>query len=231
MAGTFETPLDIARRACQHLGERMIDSFADLDSVASVEFNENYGRLRDFELERAVWAFSVRSAVVRPITDTSFIWTPPTYSPAAAYVGGNVVAFTSVASDIRFPTVGARPLYYQTEVNLGAAAGGNPDASFDWHRFSGNVAGDAYDATASYFAGEIVSSSSVLYMSFTNGNTDAPPSANWLTLGGTSRTLKLFYPIGTGPTSDTTTLNVLRLPYGYLRPAPRYLWNDDYAYL
>lgn len=293
MAGSFETPLDIARRACQHLGERMIDSFSDTDSVAAVEFNESYKRLAEFELERAIWTFSIRSAVSRPVSGSTFLWTPPTYNPASTYSAGNVVAFVSVASDVRFPSTGARPVLYQSDVSLGAAASGNPDASFDWQRYAGNISGDVYDSTGSYFSGELVIvpatyaggttyalndivngpdglyyvslqaantghtpasnatwwqlyttwittsgnqwpnyvGSFALYMSVVNNNLTAPPSAGWLTLAGTVANLRVFYPIGTGPTSDAASFNVLRLPVGYLRPAPRYLWNDDYPYL
>jgi hypothetical protein len=293
MALSFETPLDIARRACQHLGERMITSFQDTDSVAAVEFNESYKRLVEFELERAVWTFSIRAVIARPVTGSTFLWTPPTYSGAATYSAGNVVAFTSVAGDIRFPVTGARPILYQTDIPLTAAASGNPDASFDWRRYGGNISGDVYDKTQSYFGGELVIvpatydggttyalndivtgpdglyyvslaaantgntpatsatwwqlyttwigtstnqwpnyvTGYAIYMSLTNANTSAPPGAQWQTAAGTVANLRVFYPLGTGPTSDTSTLNILRLPYGYLRPAPRYLWNDDYPYL
>lgn len=61
-----------------------------------------------------------------------------------------------------------------------------------------------------------------VYLSLCNGNADNPldGTGTWLDLDATVTALRLFYPIGTGPASDTTTANVFRLPYGFLRQAP-----------
>lgn len=78
-------------------------------------------------------------------------------------------------------------------------------------------------SSVSYYAGELVYQGATVYFSLQNNNTDAPPSAKWMTFT-TAPTLSLpnfIYPIGAGPFTDTATRNVYRLPVGFLRQAPQ----------
>lgn len=59
-----------------------------------------------------------------------------------------------------------------------------------------------------------------VYTSLVSSNIDVPPSGKWLAQGGTAAPLNVLYPIGAGPTAQTGTLNVFRLPHGFLRKAP-----------
>jgi hypothetical protein len=46
-------------------------------------------------------------------------------------------------------------------------------------------------------------------------------NASWLGLSATLGNLNITYPIGTGPTIQTTSKNIFKLPKGYLRTAPQ----------
>ena len=79
-----------------------------------------------------------------------------------------------------------------------------------------------HDTTTGYFAGEIAYVSSTAYLSLVTGNVDVPPSSNWLTLSGaTLSAFTAIYPIGSGPTTDSSTKNIYRLPANFLRAAPQ----------
>lgn len=61
-----------------------------------------------------------------------------------------------------------------------------------------------------------------VYLSLYDGNEDNPVdgTSNWLSLSGTVAALAVLYPIGTGPSQQSSTANVFRLPHGFLRQAP-----------
>ncbi len=73
----------------------------------------------------------------------------------------------------------------------------------------------------SFSAGELTILGGTVYLSLVSNNTDTPPTPNWLSVGGTTVSLKVLYPIGTGPARDLTTRNYFRLPHGFLRRAPQ----------
>lgn len=105
-----------------------------------------------------------------------------------------------------------------------------------------------YDATATYSAAQTVTGSDhFIYSSVGNGNTGNDPvtdggvhwtntnvahawkrtptipvsSVNWRVIAGAIANLNFIYPIGSGPSSQSTTRNVYRLPAGFLREAPQ----------
>lgn len=107
----------------------------------------------------------------------------------------------------------------------------------------------AYDNTATYSTGNTVTGSdNYIYSSVGSGNighdpttdggvhwtnTDVPnawsrtptittaASVNWRLVQATIINPRLLYPIGTGPEEDNSTLNVFRLPAGFLKQAPQ----------
>lgn len=94
---------------------------------------------------------------------------------------------------------------------------------------------DAYSATTIYWKDQIVTVASVNYISLVDNNINHAPASSavqwavtslagslqWVTQAGTTGQLAMLYPIGTGPSSQTTTANAYPLPYGYLRKAPQ----------
>ncbi len=103
-----------------------------------------------------------------------------------------------------------------------------------------------WSAVDTYSIGdEVGATNGVIYTSLTNGNINQDPTTTvgsqwstdgilnpwttantaanslWLELSATLVDLQLFYPIGSGPASDTVTANVFRLPGNFLRKAPQ----------
>lgn len=51
---------------------------------------------------------------------------------------------------------------------------------------------------------------------------DTPEGTGWLKLGAAAAaSLQIIYPLGSGPASETMTLNMFKLPNGFLREAPQ----------
>jgi hypothetical protein len=62
----YQTSVDIANRALQHVGGKRIVTLAD-DSVNASAVSFCYDKLREAELRRNVWVFSIRKAALRPV--------------------------------------------------------------------------------------------------------------------------------------------------------------------
>ena len=142
----FRTPIDIAKRACQSVGQFPLTTFQD-DSRQATEVNTAYDDLRLAELSRHTWAFSIRRARVRPITLSSQVWTPPTYNPATNYTVGDCVNYSGGT----YLTAQLYPWILQAPTSVGQ----NPDVTVAWsHLFSSMIA-DVFDNGATYAAGEL----------------------------------------------------------------------------
>lgn len=184
----FRTPIDIAQRACQHVGEFPITTFQD-DSRQATEIRTSYDDLRLAELSRHTWAFSIRRARVRPLTLSSQIWTPPIYNPVTSYTVGQCVQYTA--------TTYQNPVSYPWILQAPSATGLQPDISPQWsHMFSSMVA-DVFDNGATYAAGElalippawseviqyiknaiVVDSNGIFWVSLANLNTNNAPASS-----------------------------------------------------
>jgi hypothetical protein len=100
----------------------------------------------------------------------------------------------------------------------------------------------AYSATTTYQKNEVVTSVGIPYMSLVDLNTGNTPASSptkwttsfvggagsikWLQIGGAEfpfgvglKTLNIIYPLGSGPSTQTVTRNVFKLPAGFLREA------------
>lgn len=203
----FQTVLQIANRACQHMGATRITALTD-DSVQASEIAANYDLLREAEQRRNVWRYSIRKAVLRPIDTDTKLYTPAAYNAGTTYAQGAVASYLGQ--------------YWSSSVAANLAhTPGQGDAY--WDVYCGPLTVLLYDATDAYYAGELVylSGGTVAYLSLVNSNEDLPPSSNWLALGGTIAALAFVYPIGSGPSTQSATRNVYRLPNGFLREAPQ----------
>lgn len=212
----YQTSVDIANRALQHCGSSRITAFTD-DTKQAQAVSFAYDKLREAELRRNVWVFSVRKVALRPVDSTFKQLAPAAYNAATTYAQGAVVSY------------GGEWWESLTATNVGQTPG--LDAS-SWEMYCGprsirpfalNTGLTASDVP--YYSGELVlgngtTDTTTVYRSLITGNTDIPPSANWLSLGTVSASLTFLYPVGAGPSSNQDTRNVFLLPASYLRQAP-----------
>lgn len=212
----FNTPEDIANRALQHCGvppSNRISSLTESTKNAK-ECALAYHKLREAELRRQTWGFSIRHAVLRPVDTDTKIYLPPVYASGTTYAVGDIVKFTD-------PVDNSARLWLSTQASN---TGNTPTAGSPWANYFGPVAAGLHDTSTAYFAGEIVyDDSNNVWISLVSGNANSlTEGANWHELsGGTLQALTLLFPIGSGPSSQSTTRNVFRLPNGFLREAPQ----------
>lgn len=191
----YSSPVDIANRALQLCGASRITAFTDNDkNAASVAFV--YDKIRQSELRRNVWSFSIRQAIVRALADDTLLLVAPTWA-AGAYTAGAIVSSLNTL--------------WIASVNTSGVPGTSPD----WLTYAGPLTVSTYDATEEYEIGELVKSGGTVYLSITGGNAVAPPSAGWIAPAGlTTSTLTLFEPL------TTNARYLFRLPANFLRNAP-----------
>ena len=166
---SFLDSLDIANRACQHLGATRITSPTE-DSVNNAEISFAYDKLRRAELRRNTWRFATKHAVLRPIDTTTFLLAPALWNAGVQYLPGSVVADAN------------GQLYISNQANN---IGNDPALTDVWDSYFGSMTVDAYDSTGgtAYFAGDLVyilntDSSYTIYLSLQNANTEAPNVAD-----------------------------------------------------
>lgn len=84
-----------------------------------------------------------------------------------------------------------------------------------------------------YYAGEIVYVGRRVYISRQSSNDGDPGGAKWLLFTGvpTLASPAFIYPIGSGPSGQTSTKNAYRLPNGFLRQAPKDPKQGSVSYL
>lgn len=161
----FLDSLDIAKRVCQHVGVRQIQT-VDEDSKANEEITLAYDKLRRSELRRNVWRYAIRRVILRPIVmGETMIVQPADYSATTNYMPGSIVTdeneqmWVSIVPD-----------------NLG----NTPGTSVAWDEYFGPLTVSLYDSTAAYFTGELVykagtyAGSFVVYMSLEDNNDEVP---------------------------------------------------------
>lgn len=165
----FIDSLDIANRACQHLGAERIASPTE-DSVNNAEMAFAYDKLRRAELRRNTWRFATKKAVLRPIDNNTFLLAPAQWNPGIQYLPGSVVADTN------------GQLWVSNQANN---IGNDPNTTDVWDSYFGSMSVDNYDTTGdtAYYAGDLVyiqnsDSSYNIYMSLQNGNTEVPNVAD-----------------------------------------------------
>lgn len=222
---SFRSVVDIAARACQHVGVRRIASFTENTKAAST-IAACYDNLREAEMRRNVWRFSIRKAAMRPVDATTKTIAPVAFNIATTYALGAVTLFDG---QIWESTVAA---------NVGFTPG--PDV-FQWELYCGPmsvrlfvVSGVVSDVP--YYSGELVlgngtSDTTTVYRSLMSSNSDIPPTANWVSLGTISAPINLLYPVGAGPSNNSDTRNIFLLPGAFLREAPQDPKDGNISYL
>jgi hypothetical protein len=165
----FRTAIDIANRACDHVGVTLID--------ATLGFTENskqarrigavYGKLRRAELRRNVWRFAIRNTFIRPLDTATMMLAPALWVADTTYFVGSIVL-----DDQGNAWISRRP------DNLG----NQPQNSDAWDAYFGPMTVAPYDAATAYSAGELVytapgDGTSRVYLSLQSGNSDDPAAA------------------------------------------------------
>lgn len=93
--GKFLVPLDIGNRALDHVGSTPITSFTQ-DCKAAQRVSNVYDKLRDAELRRNVWRFSIRKVALRAIDTNTMFLVPAPYLLADSYPQGSIVTLGRV---------------------------------------------------------------------------------------------------------------------------------------
>lgn len=219
----FQTPIDVANQGLQYLGQPKITTFQDVAREA-IESNLAYDNARLAELSNHTWMFSIRKTRVRGITQSTQIWTPPTYNPATAYTVGQVVMYAggTYANSANYPWI----------LQVPSATGAQPDISPKWSHYFGPLTCDVFDNMATYAAGEvvlvpetwlvgstypnaaIVNYQGVFYVSLAAGNIGQTPST----------TVGQWWVVWVPP--ETTTVPTVGTP----APAPNGTYNSGTTY-
>lgn len=166
----FTIDIDVANRACQHMGVRKIDPTVGFneDSVQASEIGDCYDKLRVAELRRQLWRYSIRRAVLRAIGVNTMILKPAMWSSSTLYFPGAIVSTEDGM------------LWFSTQPNN---QGNAPAATASWDGYFGTVTCDLFSSAEGYQAGDIVytlPSNGVpkVYLSLVNGNSDDPEEAS-----------------------------------------------------
>ncbi len=205
----FTTPIDVANRAAQHLGVPRITAFTNSSKFA-LESGFVYDKLRAAELQRSVWTFAVRRAVMRKIISTTDTVTFATWAVGTTYAVGDIVKdstgylWLSVAGS----NVGNTP-----------GAGG---AVSPWIAYFGPVTAQAWVTATPYYPGDIIYTSSTVYICVLAHSSQAQPNATyWHVIQGATIAANTFTTLApTGYVPDGSAVRgVYRLPANFLRMA------------
>lgn len=165
----FRTAIDIANRACDHVGCAVIDEtlgFAENSDQAAL-FERQYGKLRQAELRRNVWRFAIRTAILRAIDTDTMLLSPALWVSSSTYFRGSIVSDAA-----------GRLWISNIPDNLGF----EPESTVCWDQYFGPMTVSLYATGGSYYAGELVyttagAGTSRVYLSLLSGNEDNPATA------------------------------------------------------
>lgn len=165
----FNAPVDIANRACDHIGVELIDTAKGFteDSKAARRIGAVYDKLRRSELERNLWRSTIREAILRAIDDDTMFLAPSLWVEGTTYFVGSIVADEDG--------------YYWSSV-LPNNLGNQPQNTPAWVPYCGPRTADLYDDDIAYSSGEIVylapgDGTNRVYVSRQDGNADNPATA------------------------------------------------------
>ncbi len=165
MPSPFSSATDIANRALQSVGSERIAAGTLFTGTTKrhTEVAACYHQLRTAELRRNVWVFSIRTAVLRPISSTTMQLVPSAYSSSKGYIIGSVVSYLGLTY------IGIDPKNTNNQPDISPAS---------WTQYFGPMTVNLFDSTTTYFAGELVytpvSQVYAVYLSLQTGNADVP---------------------------------------------------------
>lgn len=318
----FRTPVDIGNRALQFCGANRMDptlGFSDSSVRGAAEVGFVYDKLREAELKRNCWVFATRRTILRPIDGNTMLLTPALWSASTSYFRGCIVTdqagnlwISQIPSNLNndplltvfwepyfgplaVPLYATATAYLAGELVYTAAGDGTVRVYLSLVNNNSDVPATptTYSASTTYFKNQIVTFSSVAYMSLIDFNLNNEPdlapslfniattysagtkvgasdgmiyqsvgsgnlgndptvdggthwtntnvlnpwttvftggsgSLNWRQIGGKEfpagvslTTLNIVYPLGAGPSTQTSSRNVFKLPAGFLKTAPQ----------
>lgn len=221
-----ELQRNVWRFAIKHAALRSISTTTMLLVPAAYDATKTYLVGSIVTQSGAIYIANQGVPLATPPADNPGSWEPyygpltvTAYDPTLAYYSGELV-YT--------PSTTAAGIYLSTVSN-------NTDVP---------TAVPAWSATTTYEVGDTVTAAdAVVYQSKADLNINLNPTAggnpgqwqtvpatqpdvmrgqNWLKLGAAAiKSFKIVYPIGSGPSNQSTTRNVYRLPNGFLRKAPQ----------
>jgi hypothetical protein len=205
----FTKQEDIANRALQHLGANLITLFSD-NSKNAVQCQFIYDKVRRAELRANPWNFSRRRAVLRQLTNPSWILTFGAYNGNNLYNLGDIVSYNQALW-----------------VSLANANTGlSPLNGFPWTEYVGPSIVPQW-APGAYYLGEVsVTGAGVAFINYINGNTLAPvtgmhsAASGWHAIGfaGTQNSLGPLTPLGyTTNLLPNPSRNIYPVPAAYVR--------------
>lgn len=167
MAGAFRTPVDIGNRALQLLRRPAIYTFDD-KTVEAREVQSVYDPLRQAELRRALWVFSTRRVILRPLDFTTETLVAPDWSSTANYIPGDMVNYGN-----------QRTYWLAQQPNTGQT----PGEGDYWESYFGPLTVVLWDDGTSYFTDELVYTTPddgtyTVYRSLVNGNENDPAAVD-----------------------------------------------------
>lgn len=194
----YLAPVDIANRACQHLGvSRIFSLFPPDQSKQAVEMAFSYDKVRQAELRRNLWVFATRKVAMRALDTTSQLLTFEAWSSAYTYVDGSTgyPAGYIVRDSAGFLWVSL------AGANTSSPGAPTPGFAAKWDSYFGNLIANAWNDSVqnsssttnntSYHLGEIsyLLTDGTIYVSIVEGNQNNPEVVD--TWSGTT-----LYPAG-----------------------------------
>lgn len=217
----------VANRALQRVGNDPVTEGSTLwtdTSRGAKQIRRCYEIDRRSELRRNVWRFSIRSLILRPLTDDSRLvmwmdWRAGTVTTDEIdYAAGDIV----MGSDGQLWKALIDQPYPSTDPTLRVFA--------TWAPYIGSIVAQPWDDETTWMAGDLVYAGTEVYVSIVNDNVDNAVSdtnfwfkyaADALQTNPTLTAIAFDYPIGSGPNNSMPLKNVYRLPYGWVREAPQ----------
>lgn len=200
----FKVPVDIANRALQHCGATRIKSASGLseNSKNASEINACYDGLRLAELRARDWTFAIAWTIMRAVDSNTMKLVPSLWMPTVTYFEGSIVSDqvgdlwksiipNNLANDPLLTTYwepyfgtlsvalfDATTAYSAGELVYTAAGDGTNRVYMSLQNANADVpaTATAWDATTTFFKNQVVTRTSVAYMSLIDLSLNQDPA-------------------------------------------------------
>lgn len=202
----YHVPADIGNEALQYCGAQRMDPTLGFNTpgVNAAEVSFAYDKQREGELSERFWTFAIRRAVLRPRDANMMLLSPALWSASTTYFVGSVVAdqsgniwISNIPNNLNndpllstywepycgpmgVPLFVAGTTYLSGEVVYTTPGDGTNKVYLSQVDGNSDTPGTAtaWDSTAIYFKNQVVTRSSVAYMSLIDLNTNQDPTSS-----------------------------------------------------